>query len=443
MKKASYIFGLLRQLLHSELLLADCKTVHGSFSRNRVLTFPVLVLFILNLLKKSIPKEIDSFCDYCNLKEVSRSAVTQARAKLSPYVFVKLNNLLVKEFYTNNIIKTLFGFRIAVIDGSKIELPSSLSLLARFGEATNQTDSKTCMASISKLFDPLNGITLDSTIAPYKTSEREMAIQHFENMLSNGVDLKNTLAIFDRGYPSLALMVYLLKHKIEFLMRCSSQFLKEINAVVLSKKKDVIVKLPLKRATRAAKKELKQLFPDLDFMESISFRVVIVTLSTGEKEVLITSLLDKKLYPYKIFIKLYFNRWGVEEGYKFLKACVEVENFSGISCHAVEQDFYASVLAANARALLALEATEELMQAVENSCKPDIRKYDYLINKKVSMDKLKDSFVEMLLNINRDIDEFCNKTKKQMKRHLCPIRPGRSFRRVRKHPNRKFHMNQR
>lgn len=443
MKKASYIFNLLRQLLNSEELLTASRLASESFSRNRVLNFRVVVLFILNLLKNSIPKEIDSFCDYCKLKEVSRSAVTQARSKLSPYVFVKLNNLLIKEFYTDNKIKTLYGLNIFAVDGSMIELPSSLSLLEKYGEATNQTDSKTPMARISKLFDPLNGITLDSIIAPYKTSEREMAIQHFNKIRENGIDTINSLVLFDRGYPSLALMVYLLKHNVEFIMRCSSQFLKEVNLVAHSKKKDVVINLSLRRATHAAKAELKELFTDLDFNENITFRVVVITLSSGEKEVLVTSLLDKKRYPYKIFIKLYFNRWGIEEGYKFLKVGVEVENFSGISCHAVEQDFHASVLAANARALLALEATEEIMQEVENSDKPNIRKYRYSINKKVSMEKFKDSFVEMLLNVDQDIEEFCIKTKKQMKRHLCPIRPGRSFRRVRKHPNRKFHMNQR
>jgi len=443
MKKASYIFSLLRQLLNSENLLTDSKMTPESFSRNRVLNFPVLVLFILNLLKNSIPKEIDSFCDYCNLKEVSRSAVTQARSKLSPYVFVKLNNLLVNEFYTDNKIKTLFGLRVFAIDGSTINLPSSLSILQKYGEATNQTDSKIPMARISKLFDPLNGITLDSIIAPYKANEREMAINHFENIRSNGIDTENLLALFDRGYPSLALMVYLLKHKIEFVMRCSRQFLKEINMVVCSKKRDVVIQLSLRRATRAAKKQLKQLFPELNFKENISIRVVVITLITGDEEILVTSLLDKKRYPYKIFIKVYSSRWGIEEGYKFLKVCVEIENFSGISCHAVEQDFHASVLAANARALLALEATEEMNEDIENSDKPDMRIYIYSINKKVSMAKFKNTFVEMLLDLNYNIEEFCCKIKRKMKRHLCPIRPGRSFTRVRKHPNRKFHMNQR
>lgn len=443
MKKASYIFGLLRQLLNSKNFLIECRLTPESFSRNRVLNFPVIVLFILNLLKKSIPKEIDSFCDYCHIKEVSRSAVTQARSKISPFVFVNLNNLLVKECYTDNETKTFYGLTVLALDGSMLELPSSLSLLEKYGEATNQTESTIPMARTSHLFDVLNGITLDAIIAPYKANEREMAIQHFENIKSIGIDVKKILALFDRGYPSIVLMVYLLMYGIHFVMRSNNQFLKEINDVLSSKKRDVVIKIPLKKATRAAKAELQRLFPNLDLNESISIRVVVVTLNTGEKEVLITSLLDKKRYPYKIFKELYFKRWGIEEDYKFLKVEVEIENFSGISCHAVEQDFHASVLAANARALLALEATEEIIVERENSGKSETRKYTYSINKRVSMEKFKNKFVNMLLDVDQDIDEFCKKIKEQMKRHLCPIRPGRSFTRIRKHPNRKFHMNQR
>ncbi len=112
MKKASYIFGLLRQLLHSQEFSIDCKITTEFFSRNRVLSFPVIVLFILKLLTMRIPKEIDSFSYYCRIEEISRSAVTQARAKLSPFVFVKLNNPLFIEFYSDNKMKTLFDLNV-------------------------------------------------------------------------------------------------------------------------------------------------------------------------------------------------------------------------------------------------------------------------------------------------------------------------------------------
>jgi Transposase DDE domain len=443
MKKASYIFSIMKQRLHSSEFLDICRINSCDFTRNRCLTCQILVLFILNLLKKSIPKEMISFCEYCNIKEVSRSAVTQARSKLAPQAFIYLNDILIKEFYTDNTFKTFHGLIVMATDGTLLELPiNSPDILQRYGFVSNQTETKVPMARASHLYDVINGITVDAIIAPYCTGERNMAIQHFEKIkLSwSTEDLQRILVIFDRGYPSAALIIYLLKHGIKFLMRCNTKFIKEVDDVSKGRKKDVIVNFSAKR-TGAAKAELQKLFPNLDIKEEFSIRVVIVTLSTGEKEILLTSLLDREKYPYKIFRAFYFKRWGVEENYKFYKLQLEIENFSGKSCLAVEQDFHATILAANARGVLALEAANEMNGLQANSSDLDQKKYVYEINKKVSMERLKDEFVSILLDPEANIEHFCVKVKNTMKHNLVPIRPGRHFKRIRKHKHRKYHMN--
>lgn len=441
MKKASYIFGVMKEYLHSKEFLETCKIGPKAFIRNRLLPYNIIFLFILNLLRTSIPKELNSFCKICELNPTSRPAVTKARAKLTPKAFVAMNKILIQEFYTENSIKKFHGFTPLAVDGSTLELPvNSPAIDQKYGCATNQTNQKIPMARISHLYDVINGIALDAIMAPYDVAERDLAIQHFENIKSLGVNnFQQFIAIFDRGYPSLPLMLYLLKNRIHFLMRCNSQFLKEVNDMVKANKRDTVIKIALRRATRAAKVEIKKLFPDLEMTEEITIRVVLVTLSTGEREILLTSLIDKIQYPHSIFREFYFKRWGIEENYKFHKVRLEIENFSGKSCHAIEQDFHATVLAANARALLAIEATEELNHNADRNQ----RKYAYEINKSVSMDGLKNEFVSVLLDPEVDIESFCTKTKNIMKRNLVPIRPGRLFKRIRKHPYRKYHMNQR
>jgi Transposase DDE domain len=443
MKTTSYIFEKMRQHLHSEDFLNRNRIGPKAFLRRRLLPFSVIFLFIFNLLRNSIPKEQIAFCKNCEVKgNFSRAAVTKARAKLSSKAFIEMNHILLKEFYTDNPFKRFHGLITMAIDGSTVELPTdSPEILQKYGCATNQTKSEVPMARISTLFDVVNGITWDANIAPYDSSERVMAIQHFEAIRSLKMDYKQLLVIFDRGYPSLALMVYLLENGINFLMRTGSQFLKEVNDVVKKRKRDTIIQISLKRATRAARAELKELFPDINFNRTISIRIVVVTLSTGEKEVLITSLLDKEKYPYKIFRELYFKRWGTEENYKFFKVCLEVENFSGKSCIAIEQDFHSTVLAANSRALLALEAIQEINCDENISVHSKPRKYIYAINKKVAMEALKHDFVGALLDPDISMERFCKGVKSIMKQNLVPIRPGRSFRRVRKHPHRKYHMN--
>lgn len=442
MKKASYIFGIMRTKLQSPEFLKICRISPKDFTRNRLLTCQVVLLFILNLLKRSIPKEMISFCDYCDMEEISRSAVTQARAKLSACAFIHLNDILVKEFYNDNPIKTFHGLVVMAIDGTTLELPiNSPDIIERYGFASNQSNVQVPMARASYLYDVINGIVADSIIAPYCTSERDIAIEHFEKLRSccSVNDLHRILLIFDRGYPSAPLIIYLIKHGIKFLMRCNAKFIKEVDEVVAKGKKDATISFSVKRAG-SAKAELQRLFPNLDKKEKITIRVVVATLKTGEKEILLTSLLDKEQYPYKIFQELYFKRWGAEENYKFHKFQLEIENFSGKSCLAIEQDFYAAILAANARALLALEASNEIANS-QGLSDFDSKKYMYEINKKVSMESLKNGFVTILLDPWADIEEFCIKVKKTMKRNLVPIRPGRQFRRVRKHYHRKYHMN--
>jgi hypothetical protein len=445
MKKASTIFAVLREHLLSPKCSELFRINPSDFTRNRLLTCQLVILFILNLLKRSIPKEMISFSEYCNTQTVSRSAVTQARSKLSPQAFIYLNDILISEFYTDNDVKTFHGLIIMAIDGTNLELPlNSAEITAEYGCASNQTETQVPMAQASHLYDVINGISIDAIIAPYKSAERDLAIEHLEKLKKNwsAANLKRLLIIFDRGYPSAALIVYLLKNNINFLMRCNRKFMKEVDDVVAKGKKDVFVDFSAKR-NGAAKAELKKLFPSLDLSDFFSIRVVIVTLKTGEKEILITSLLDKGKYPYRIFHALYFRRWGVEENYKFLKLALEIENFSGKSCIAVEQDFHATILAANARALLELEASNEILNYQETLPTKRTQKYLYEINKRVSMESIKNEFVAVLLDPGVNIEIFCTKVKMRMKRNLVPKRPGRLFRRIRKHPHRKFHMNSR
>lgn len=47
------------------------------------------------------------------------------------------------------------------------------------------------------------------------------------------------------------------------------------------------------------------------------------------------------------FKELYFKRWGIEIKYDELKNRLEIENFTGATKIAIEQDFYASIYLSN------------------------------------------------------------------------------------------------
>ena len=70
---------------------------------------------------------------------------------------------------------------------------------------------------------------------------------------------------------------------------------------------------------------------------------------------MVTNLLAEDCGP-REFAQLYRARWRIEEEFKLVKARVQVENWSGLLPHTVEQDFYATLLRANSAAVLAYEA---------------------------------------------------------------------------------------
>jgi hypothetical protein len=158
--------------------------------------------------------------------------------------------------------------------------------------------------------------------------------------------------------------------------------------------------------------------------KTLKVRVVVIDLPGGKKEVLATSLIDQEKFTYNDIFALYGMRWNVEEHYKFYKCITEIENFSGESKLAIEQDFYATVFTCNSASLLAQEAQEEVNQAAANKK----TKYTYKINRNILIGTVKNEILEVLIG-NHDLTKYCEKLKRRLKRSLVAIRPGRSYNR--------------
>jgi hypothetical protein len=97
-------------------------------------------------------------------------------------------------------------------------------------------------------------------------------------------------------------------------------------------------------------------------------RAIRIELASGETEILLTSLMDKDLYPHEIFKELYHLRWTVEENYKTAKCRIEIENFSGKSVESVYQDFHAKVFAMNLTAAM----THPAQNVISGQCEQNL-----------------------------------------------------------------------
>lgn len=370
-------------------------------------------------MRSSLQHELDELFkilnnnNYAN-QEVSDSAFCQARQKLNPTAFIELNRIALDFFYSHFSYKTWKGHRLIAIDGSKINLPFSVSIQQDFHDPyTNGSGKKIHMANISQAFDVLNNISLDAQIESIKGnkgSEMEMALQHI-SILKRG-----DLVLADRGYPGFVFFKALLTAELEFCIRLSSSSWKPVKHFMDSNDEQRIVEIETGIEPRKKCKE-KGLS-----ITPIMVRLIKVQLKNGQTEILATSLLDTEKYPISVFNNLYHLRWGVEESYKKLKHRLDIENFSGKSTLAVKQDFYAKLLSINLTSILVFE---------NNIYKKGPKtKYKYQINWSHAIRKFRNFVVPLLLgDINMKeitlILDIINSS-------FLPIRTGRNNPRVKR-----------
>jgi hypothetical protein len=167
--------------------------------------------------KSSIQRELDRFYkelsqnDF-NIREVTKGAFTQARAKLNPWAFQRLNEVAVNTFYDEAEYYVWHQMRLLAVDGTRLVLPNHPSVAEEFGvhKFGPKADSSRSLAIASLLYDPLNLLTIDSQIAPYSSSEGDLLMQHLAKINTGD------MLLLDRGYPSFWLLFLLKAMGIEF-----------------------------------------------------------------------------------------------------------------------------------------------------------------------------------------------------------------------------------
>jgi hypothetical protein len=418
--------GLIEQL-RSRLFSNDFRSRYcqntKDFTRKRCLTFVIVVIFLLNLLKRSQQDELDEYFKLLKgtelaMRVVTKSAFTQARKKLKYEAFVELNQVQTTCFYQFLGPQTWSGWRVMAVDGSTAQVPNTPENLEHFGAWQPARGGPCPMARVSQMFDVLNDVTLDALIVPKAVGERELAARHFAHLRSND------LVLLDRGYPAFWLFALILDKEAQFCARMKLggwDVVKGFVAAGLSEQ--TVVVEPTYAACRECRERKLSTKP-------LTLRLLRVELDNGDIEVLATSLLDSQTYPGSIFKELYHQRWPVEEQYKLIKSRIEVENFSGISVLAVYQDFHAKVFTANLTAILARPAQEVVTQ---NDTE---KKYNYQVNMTNAISKMKDTVVLLfqrnnILSLLHDLWHLMIKT-------IEPIRPNRSYPRTKRVKPKRF-----
>lgn len=397
----------------------------SDFSRDRKLPMKKVVALIINFLKRSLSIELREFFDFIEESgnSCTKGAFCLQRVKLKPRFFQFWNHLLVKKFYQHyqDGAKRWKGFRVMGIDGSTNYLFSKPDVINHFGTIKNQhANVQVPMARILQIQDVLNEMVVWGGIYPIGTSERQIMYQNVARLSHD------SLTLFDRGFPSYTLMYLLINQErpCHFVMRCRADFNAEVRAFVSSSKWSKTTTLkPHHKAIEQLRTQGYMITPHTE----IKVRMVKVILSTGETEILLTNLYDTKLYTTDDLKELYFMRWKVETSYGKQKNQLQMEIFSGHKVISIEQDYYACIFISNLQSLIEKQS-ETCIKQISAS-----RKYNYKINKNVSWAAMKNNIVNLFLTQNTEsILLYLQNT---FEKNLEPIRPGRSFPRIRKLKN--------
>tara|TARA_R100000027_G_scaffold31625_1_gene23178 strand:+ start:313 stop:1479 length:1167 start_codon:yes stop_codon:yes gene_type:complete len=381
--------------------------------------------------KSALQRDLDRFyksihnSDF-NIREVTKGALSQARAKLNPWAFQRLNEVAVNSFYKEAEHFRWHGKRLLSVDGSRLILPKHQSIIDEFGSYGfgPKADSHRSMALSSMLYDTLNHLTIDAQIAPLQVSERDLLLEHLNKVSSED------MLLLDRGYPCFWLLFLLKAKSIDFCVRLKSDWWLEVKRFVESDEIDKEVKFTLPKKDQEKLSE----YPDL-WDNALPFRLVKVELENGETEILCTSLLDTQKHDTSEFKELYHHRWSEEEAFKLLKSRVELEDFSGKTAKAVKQDFHAKILLMTLCAAFAHPIEEKVRAEHKES---ENRKHAQKINRTNALAVFSDMAIPMFLKrkFNESLetfDEIVYKTREI-------VRPDRSEPRPKK-PKKPYSMN--
>lgn len=259
---------------------------------------------------------------------------------ITPF-FLKWNQVLVDTFYDSygKHVKRWKGFRLQAIDGSTAYLLDNDEVIAHFGTQDNQFGG-IAMARVMQIFDVLNKLIVWVDIRPIKESEQSIMAEMVPKLS------EDSLTLFDRGYPSFALMFLMLNENKprSFVIRCKLGFNKEVRAFLKSGKSSKIIELA---ATDKSIKTLKEMGFEITNTTTIKIRMVKFKLSSGIAEVLLTNLYNERLYSLEELKNLYGLRWTIETSYNSQKNQLQMEQFSGHRVICIQQDCLASILTTN------------------------------------------------------------------------------------------------
>ncbi|TAK45892.1 MAG: hypothetical protein EPO28_03160, partial [Saprospiraceae bacterium] len=277
-------------------------------TRTRILHLERVVWLNITLLKCMLCVELDRFFDWLNTGAFSptKSALVQARQKLLPKFFKDMFMFGVALFYKCFKAKRWKGMRLWAADGTGFRLPDEEWLGEEFGWHSNQHNRPDSYRDSTRLlahFDLLNQVVTAVQFHTRHVAETVMAQRSIAKIP------KDVCVVYDRGHASHTIPFLHQHYGSHCIIRMPVGFSNTVKTFVSSGKKEQIITEKLSYKSRTV---LNELGISVNVQTTITYRLIRVMLSTGEVEVLLTTLLDTKRFKHAYFAEIYRKRWGIE-----------------------------------------------------------------------------------------------------------------------------------
>jgi hypothetical protein len=414
-EKNESIIRRLKRELGSAVVRQRFRVQATDFTRERVLTWPVVLILMLRGQKVSLQTAVNKFFSAVGevWRVVTASAYRQARQKVQSEVFVHLNAVACEEYYArygaDNEVVLWHGQRVLGVDGSYLNLPDTEETRREFSVQTNQhVGGEQVQALASVLYDLRNEVGLSAALGPKQAEKNLLFGAHLAATQAGDV------VVCDRAYADYSVMATLVARQCHFVIRFPRQSFREVNTFWAVPETDRVVTLTVTSKARAyvAQHHLPT---------TLRVRLIKVVLTSGEVEVLGTDLLEAQTYPAAEFKAVYGWRWQHETYHDRIKNIFEVERFSGKSVQAITQDFYGVVFLATLESILSKPAQAVLTtQGEARACR-----YAPQVNRAVSYVTVLEHIVQLLSNPRRSPASILAAVERLLLTTPTRHRPGR------------------
>jgi Transposase DDE domain len=366
------------------------------FSRKRLLSFTIIAVLILRGHKFSLQNALNKVFEALGKLRLTptNSALCQARQKISPELFVHLHHTARDDFYQlygqDGEVLTWRGHRVLAYDGSDLNLPNTPELQKAFSIQRNQHGFQSVHALAGILYDVRNDIAIGAQLGPLQAEKNFLL-----NDLWSGTK-PSDLIVMDRLFDDYVVIATAKKDDREVVIRCPRNSFAVVNEFWDSDETERLATLRMPQTAKTRKYVRQHGLP-----EAVQVRLMKFELETGEVEVLLTTLCDRRRYPTAEFKELYHWRWNEETFLDRIKNIFEVERFSGFSETAIKQDFFGVIFLATLESILTKGPQSELAEQDRRRR----NKTRAMVNRAVSYVSLIDRTVQLLADPRSDPEE--------------------------------------